>query len=287
MPGPEAVERPVELEAFMAELRHLRERAGEPSFRRMAAKSGAVSHATLHLTVTGHRLQPWETVREFVRACEGDESEWHARWQEVSRALSHSRERADAGADADADAGTEAETAAADHTDTEDAPGSTRPWWRSRWLVVLAPAAVVAVLAVVAFRITSADGTESADPQAMVYEGDASKFIRDVTYPDGTVVEPDSQFVKIWEIRNTGSVEWRNRYLQRIDLPIGPEDCATPERIPINHTFPRQSVQITVTVRTPSKTPVDCKVRWKMVDSSGRVLMPGYRPLYFEVRVRK
>ncbi|NIJ13326.1 hypothetical protein FHU38_003670 [Saccharomonospora amisosensis] len=306
MPGPEAVERPIELEAFMAELRDLRERAGEPSFRRMAAKSGAVSHATLHLTVTGHRLQPWETVREFVRACDGDETEWHTRWQEVSRALSDAREHAaassepepepepeaeaepEAGASPDVEAGSAAEVQAEapDHTDTDEALSPGRPWWRSRWLLILVPAAVVAVLAIVAFRITSADGTESADPRAMVYEGDASKFIRDVTYPDGTVVEPDSQFVKIWEIRNTGSVEWRNRYLQRIDLPIGPADCATPERIPINHTFPRQSVQITVTVRTPSKTPADCKVRWKMVDSSGRVLMPGYRPLYFEVRVR-
>jgi hypothetical protein len=89
---PRTDERPPELEAFMDELRKLRTRAGEPSFRKMAARSGAVSHATLHLTVTGKRLQPWETVREFVRACDGDEQEWHARWQGVQLVLAADRE---------------------------------------------------------------------------------------------------------------------------------------------------------------------------------------------------
>lgn len=280
MPRPEAVERPAPLEEFMAELKRLREQAGAPSFRRMAATSGAVSHATLHLTITGRRLQPWETVREFVRACGGDEAQWHARWQEVSLALSEEQRRA---VPADHD-----EPAATGPDPGEGGSGRSRVRRRPLWL--LAPlAAAVALIAVVVVRTTSADGTESgaADLRAMVHEGDASKFLRDVTYPDGTVVKPDSQFVKVWEIRNTGSVEWRDRYLQRIDLPIGPDDCSTPERIPVNHTRPQQNVQITVTVRTPATAPVDCRVRWKMVDESGRMLMPGYRPIYFEVRVRE
>lgn len=251
----------------MAALRHLRAQAGDPSFRRMAAKSGAVSHATLHLTVTGFRLQPWETVREFVRACDGDEDAWHARWQETYRALS-------AGHASDPPAG----------DDHDPAPGVSAPkaraWLRSPRLAVPLAVAVAAVIGTVAAVRTGADGdaghgaVRSADPDAMVYEGDASRFLRDVTYPDGTVVKPGTQFVKIWEVRNSGSVEWRNRYLQRIDLPIGPDDCSTPERIPVNRTLPKQNVQITVTVRTPSKAPVDCKVRWKMVDTSGRKLMP-------------
>jgi len=260
-----AVDRPAALEEFMAALRALRADAGDPSFRRMAAKSGAVSHATLHLTVTGYRLQPWETVREFVRACDGDEDAWQARWERTARALS-------------------------DDPPPEPAPAPRRPWWRGPRLLVPAAVVVVAAAAVVAVRVTAGGGTpapRSADPRAMVYRGDASTFIGDVTYPDGTVVKPDTQFVKVWEVRNSGSVEWRNRYLQRLDLPVRDDDCGTPERIPVNHTFPRQTVQITVTVRTPSRAPVNCKVRWKMVDASGRVLMPAYRPIYFDVRVRR
>lgn len=283
MPGPGAVERPAVFEEFKAGLRHLREQAGEPSFRRMALKSGAVSHATLHLTVTGHRLQPWETVREFVRACDGDEDAWYARWQQVALALADEPDDQQAPEPA-----TEVAANPAPMADPAPATAPALPWWRSTWTIALL---VVIILALGAFLViqTIADqgaGQERTDPRAMLHEGDASKFIRDVTYPDGTVVPPESQFVKVWEIRNTGSVEWRDRYLQRIDLPIGPDDCATPERIPVNNTRPRQNVQITVTVRTPAKAPVDCKVRWKMVDASGRMLMPGYRPIYFEVRVR-
>ena len=279
MPSRSDVDRPVALDEFMSALRDLRALAGDPSFRRMAAKSGAVSHATLHLTVTGRRLQPWETVREFVRACDGDEDAWHARWEETSRAL------------------------AADPRDaTRAAAGEVpapppRAWWRAPR--VLAPAAAVLAVIVVAVvvAVRAGDGDHDSDGRAaaaqgqrsrpVVYPGDAARFVGDVTYPDGTRVKPDAQFVKVWEFRNSGTVEWRSRYLQRTDLPIGRDDCATPERIPINDTHPRQNVQVTVTVRTPPTAPVDCKVHWKMVDGSGHVLMPGYRPVFFAVRVRR
>lgn len=282
MPIRSAMDRPVALEEFMGALRGLRERSGAPSFRRMAAKSGAVSHATLHLAVTGYRLQPWETVREFVRACDGDEDGWHARWEETSRALASDEE----------DGGDPPEPGDPEGTDGGP-PGPRRPWWRgARVLVPLAvvvlAAAVAVAVAVVKTRAGDEDrGARSADPHGMVYRNDAATFVRDVTYPDGARVKPDTDFVKVWELRNTGGVEWRNRYLQRVDVPIRRDDCGTPERIPINHTFPRQNVQITVTVRSPSQAPVDCKVRWKMVDASGRVLMPGYRPIFFDVRVRR
>lgn len=263
----ETADRADPLDDFQEALRGLRARAGDPSFRRMAAKSGAVSHATLHLTVTGYRLQPWETVREFVRACDGDEDAWHARWREVSEALS-------GGADV-----------------PEDAPAPRRARWRRKG--VLVPLSLVIVVALVAtvIAVARSGGHPAAahrtGPRPMVYKNDASTFIKDVTYPDGTVVKPDTEFVKIWKLRNSGSVEWRDRYLQRVDLPIRRDDCTTPERVPVNHTYPRESVQISVPVRTPEKAPVNCKVRWKMVDGAGRVLMPGYRPLFFDVRVRQ
>ncbi len=256
-------ERPAALEEFMAGLRQLRERAGEPSFRRMASKSGAISHATLHLTVTGYRLQPWETVREFVRACDGDEAEWHTRWRDTSLALS---------------------TEDKDENRVVGAP--PRAWWRSSWLFASLAVVVAAVAVAVVMVVAPDEDPPTASPNTPLYPGDASRFITDVTIPDRTVVKPDSQFVKVWEIQNSGTVHWRDRYLQRIEPPIGPDDCRTPERIPINDTAPQQHVQITVTVRTPTTAPVDCKVRWKMVDESGQKLLPFLRPIYFEVWVR-
>lgn len=267
------------LDDFQEDLRGLRARAGDPSFRRMAAKSGAVSHATLHLTLTGYRLQPWETVREFVRACDGDEDAWHARWRETSEALSGEPEEEPRGDHDEAD------------VPADEGPAPRRARWRRKRVLLPLALVVVAALAATVVALVRGGGHPAAarrtGPRPMVYKNDASTFIKDVTYPDGTVVKPDTEFVKIWELRNSGGVEWRDRYLQRIDLPIRRDDCTTPVRVPVNHTFPRETVQITVPVRTPEKAPVNCKVRWKMVDGSGRVLMPGYRPLYFDVRVRQ
>ncbi len=254
----QAGERTPELEAFMSELRKLRTRAGEPSFRKMAAKSGAVSHATLHLTVTGRRLQPWETVREFVRACDGDEEEWHARWQGLQLVLS------------------------ADSTDREPEPARPFRWWRSKR--VLVPLAVVLIAAIATAVVILLPGDQ--EPAGPPHPGDSSKFIADVTIPDETVVKPGTQFVKVWEIKNAGTVEWRNRFLRRTDLPVAPGACRTPERIPINDTAPQQHVQVTVTVNTPPTAPVDCKVFWKMVDEQDRELLPSRQPIYFSVLVR-
>ncbi|MFI9452317.1 NBR1-Ig-like domain-containing protein [Amycolatopsis sp. NPDC052450] len=252
MPEPRTDERAPELEAFMAELRKLRTRAGEPSFRKMAAKSGAVSHATLHLTVTGKRLQPWETVREFVRACDGDEQEWHARWQGVQLVLATDRE-----------------------------PDAAPRWRSKRVLIPLALVLVAAVTAVVVILLPG--GQDEAGPP---HPGDSSKFIADVTIPDDTVVKPGTQFVKVWELQNTGTVEWRKRYLRRTDLPVAPGTCRTPDRIPVNDTAPQGRVQVTVTVSTPPTAPADCKIFWKMVDEQDRELFPANKPIYFSVLVR-
>ncbi|RJQ83215.1 hypothetical protein D5S19_20095, partial [Amycolatopsis panacis] len=47
-----------------AELAALRARAGNPSFRKMAGRSGRISHTTLHEAVGGSRFPSWDTTRE-------------------------------------------------------------------------------------------------------------------------------------------------------------------------------------------------------------------------------
>lgn len=324
MAAPKERSRPAALDEFSTALRKLRERAGQPSFRRMAARSGAVSHATLHLTVTGHRLQPWETVREFVRACDGDEAEWQQRWERTRAALSgetdapadggnHSPERAGADAECGTDSdsydradGEPAHGGPADdpHRRTEDDSGrddttdrdagetpvtrTRRRWPRSRRLGIPLGVGLAVVVTVASVWLLPGEDEPAAESRygGAVNRGDSSEFVADVTIPDGTVVRPNQEFVKTWKLRNTGSVHWRDRYLRRIDMPMGPDDCQTPDRVPINDTAPRQEVSISVDVRASPSAPVDCKVHWKMVDGSGNVLLPGYRPIYFEVRVR-
>jgi hypothetical protein len=39
-----------------------------------------------------------------------------------------------------------------------------------------------------------------------------STFIKDITIPDGTQIEPGSSFNKKWKIKNTGSCGWTRKY---------------------------------------------------------------------------
>lgn len=70
-------------ERFADQLRTLRTSVGNPSFRKMAGRSGRISHTTLHEAAAGTRFPSWETTREFVRACEADEVQWRRRWEDA------------------------------------------------------------------------------------------------------------------------------------------------------------------------------------------------------------
>ncbi|MFC5926491.1 NBR1-Ig-like domain-containing protein [Micromonospora vulcania] len=74
-------------ERFAEQLRALRTSVGDPSFRKMAGRSGRISHTTLHEAAAGTRFPSWETTREFVRACEADEVQWRRRWEDAQRAV--------------------------------------------------------------------------------------------------------------------------------------------------------------------------------------------------------
>ncbi|MEV4083305.1 NBR1-Ig-like domain-containing protein [Nonomuraea fuscirosea] len=109
---------------------------------------------------------------------------------------------------------------------------------------------------------------------------DDSKFEKDVTYPDGTVVESGESFDKTWRIRNTGNVPWHGRYLTRMnDTP-----CKAPKRVGIGPVAPGDSVDITVRVRAAG-SPGRCKIYWKMTDEDGSPLLAGKRPIFLDVTV--
>ncbi|WP_051386263.1 NBR1-Ig-like domain-containing protein [Actinokineospora inagensis] len=264
---------------FAGELRELREAAGQPSLRQMAARSGRISHTTLHDCLSGARLPSWEATREFVRACGGNEEEWQARWSAASTAPSP-----------DESVVTD-ETASVVPDSAEVATPPTRPRRRRRLFVLLATGAAAAIAAVV-FLIPNSQNTSAntsssptTDVPGPLVPDDRSRFIGDLTIPDGTVVSPGTRFTKIWEIENSGLAIWRGRYLEREDLPVTPDTCQTPERIAIGDTLPNDRVKISVDVTAP-KTPTTCMVKWKMVDSAGRRFFPSARPVYFLVYVR-
>lgn len=89
MPRPEKPLDPEDgIEArFSLSLRALRERAGSPSYRVMEARPGVhYSASVLSEAASGKKLPPWEVVKAYVAACEGDPCEpalrhWRAQWE--------------------------------------------------------------------------------------------------------------------------------------------------------------------------------------------------------------
>ncbi|MFF3670791.1 nSTAND1 domain-containing NTPase [Microtetraspora malaysiensis] len=80
-------ERPVDpadgpVAAFAVELRKLRQEAGSPSYRAMAAQVH-FSSATLAAAAAGDKLATLPVTLAYVEACGGDRQEWQARWEEV------------------------------------------------------------------------------------------------------------------------------------------------------------------------------------------------------------
>jgi len=112
--------------------------------------------------------------------------------------------------------------------------------------------------------------------------GDQSTFIKDVTFPDNSIVRPGQRFTKKWELQNTGVVGWAGRYLAPSGSKTG--SCSYPRRVRIPATKPGHKVVISVPVIAES-TPGLCFVTWKMVNGSGALYFPGYLGIWFEVKI--
>ena len=75
-PGAGAVQR------FAYEVRKLRDEAGTPTYRAMAARAG-YSAPTLSAAAAGERLPSLSVLLAYVSACGGDAGEWERRWREA------------------------------------------------------------------------------------------------------------------------------------------------------------------------------------------------------------
>lgn len=128
-----------------------------------------------------------------------------------------------------------------------------------------------------------ASPSSSSSPAAPLVSGDASAFIRDVTYPDYSEVPVNKHFIKTWELKNVGIVKWTGRYLAAIGPSAG--KCIYPHRVRIPATGPGDPVDISVNV-TAANSPGLCYVTWRMVTSTGRLYFPGNtRGIWFKVNV--
>lgn len=137
---------------------------------------------------------------------------------------------------------------------------------------------VVAVVAGLAQYI----GARAKQP---VFRGDASRFVRDVTFIDGTIVGTSEAMIWSWEILNVGRVVWDRRYLavSRVSSPT--IDRRAIQKLQIPRTQPGQAVILEVVVIAP-QIPGRYRIEFKMVDDGNLLLLPNQTPLYKEFTVK-
>ena len=92
---------------------------------------------------------------------------------------------------------------------------------------------------------------------------DDSKWVADVTYPDGTEVTPGQDFVKTWKIKNTGSCTWGTGY--SVIFAYGEKMSGVSE--PFTATVaPNEEVEISVRFKAPDNTGQYSSV-WRMANA--------------------
>jgi hypothetical protein len=114
--------------------------------------------------------------------------------------------------------------------------------------------------------------------------GDASTFEGD-TVPHGTLMEPGQVFEQTWRVRNSGTVPWEGRRLERQGPLTGPGLISSLRFVDIPATGPGELVEITAPLKAPT---YDCSsiAYFKMVDSTGALCFPDNYQLGLDVLVR-
>ena len=92
---------------------------------------------------------------------------------------------------------------------------------------------------------------------------DDSKWVVDVTYPDGTEVTPGQDFVKTWKIRNTGSCTWDTGY--SVIFAYGEKMSGVSEPL-TSAVAPNEEVEISVRFKAPNNTGQYSSV-WRMANA--------------------
>ena len=110
-------------------------------------------------------------------------------------------------------------------------------------------------------------------PTSYPLPGDYSDFVRDVTIPDGSIVQARQTLHKQWELRNAGSVRWVNRRLTRVGATGGYASPESPDSVPIADTPPGETVVVSVNVVAPDR-PAHYIAHWKMTDEHGQWCFP-------------
>lgn len=96
---------------------------------------------------------------------------------------------------------------------------------------------------------------------------DQLSYVDDVTFEDGTPVQPGQRMEKIWRVRNTGTTTWGEGY--QLVFSEG-ERMGGPERIPLPSAAPGETVDISLTLTAPERAGLHRSV-WMAQEPDGQV----------------
>ena len=76
------------------------------------------------------------------------------------------------------------------------------------------------------------------------------EFVDDVTYKDGSLVDPNASFVKIWRLVNTGTCSWSSGYVL---VFVSGDRMSAPDTVPVTSGSvpPNSTVDVSVTLKAP------------------------------------
>jgi transcriptional regulator with XRE-family HTH domain len=113
--------------------------------------------------------------------------------------------------------------------------------------------------------------------------GDGSTFVGD-TVPHGTRMEPGQVFEQTWRVKNSGTVAWAGRRLERQGPLIGPGLISSLRFVDIPDTEPGKVAAITALLKAPT---YDCSsiAYFKMVGADGALCFPDSYQLGLDVLV--
>lgn len=115
---------------------------------------------------------------------------------------------------------------------------------------------------------TSAPATATRNPETAtpVKPCDLVRFEKDVSYPDGSVVEKNKTFVKTWKLTNAGTCSWTPSYALVFfsgDAMKGPAVVSLSKNV-----NPGESIELSVTLTAPEKKG-SYRGYWKLRNAAG------------------
>ncbi len=112
---------------------------------------------------------------------------------------------------------------------------------------------------------------------------DRVRFVKDITYPDNSVVDPGATFTKTWRLQNAGACTWSPQYAL---VFIAGEPMGTPASISLpKYVAPGEIVDVSVTLTAPSAGGT-YKGEYKLRNASNGIFGIGENNQSFYVQIK-